>query len=120
MGTQNLIKEKSIEFALSIISLCDERNRKNEFVLSKRLLRSGTSIVANISESRHAENRADFIHKLSISLKEAYESEYWLLLLFESKKIDQNRYSQLAKLNSDLINIRGKIILTSKRRKKSN
>lgn len=73
----NIIKEKSFDFALKIVSmyqlLVDE---KREFVLSKQLLRSGSSVGANIREAVHAESKADFIHKMSISLKEANESSY--------------------------------------------
>jgi four helix bundle protein len=82
----NLIKKKSFNFALRIINvykyLIDE---KKEFVLSKQLLRSGTAIGALVRESEYAESKADFIHKLSIALKEANESEYWLELLYHSE-----------------------------------
>ena len=78
----NIILDKSKAFAVRIIKfyqyLCDE---KKEFVLSKQLLRSGTSIGANARESKNAQSKADFIHKLSISLKEAYETAYWIELL---------------------------------------
>ncbi|QNL22161.1 four helix bundle protein [Hyphobacterium sp. CCMP332] len=117
MATQNIVKDKSTEFALKIISLCDVLNCHKEFVLSKQLLRSGTSIGANISESKHAESRADFIHKLSISLKEAYETEYWLHLLVESRKISQKDYKELSLLNQDIIKLLCSIILSSKNKK---
>ena len=71
----NIIKEKSFNFALIIVKLYQFLvTEKREFVLSKQLLRSGTSIGANIREAEHAESKADFIHKMSISLKEANES----------------------------------------------
>ena len=84
----NLILEKSMELALSIVDLykylCAE---KREFVISKQLLRSGTSVGANISEAIYGNSKADFISKLHISLKEVNESIYWLTLLIKTKII---------------------------------
>ncbi len=68
---ENVIKEKSFLFAIEIVSLYKVLVERKEFVLSKQLLRSGTSIGANVRESEHAQSKADFIHKLSIALKEA-------------------------------------------------
>ena len=82
---KNIVKEKSFDFALKIIRVSQQLvNQKKEFVLSKQLLRAGTSIGANIRESEHAESMKDFIHKLSIALKEANETEYWIELLYRS------------------------------------
>jgi four helix bundle protein len=81
MEKKNIIKDKSFVFAVEIVYLCKILTEKKEFELSKQLLRSGTSIGANIREAEHAQSKADFIHKLSISLKEANETEYWLDLL---------------------------------------
>lgn len=79
------LQEKSKAFALSIIRLCDEiKKSKRESVLTNQLLRSGTSIGANIREAAYAHGKADFIAKLQIALKECAESEYWLELLLES------------------------------------
>jgi four helix bundle protein len=88
---ENIVKEKSFAFAIRIVNLykflCVE---KKAFVLSKQMLRSGIAIGALIRESEHAESKADFIHKLSIALKEANETIYWLALLFETKcKVSQ-------------------------------
>lgn len=78
-GKKNVVKEKSFGFALRVVKLyqflCE---KKQEYVLSKQLLRSRTSIGANIRESEHAESKKDFIHKVSIALKEANESDYWI------------------------------------------
>jgi four helix bundle protein len=77
---------KSEEFAIDIVRLYKELiSHRNETVMSKQLLRSGTSVGANIAESRGSESQADFVHKLGISLKEAYESLYWLKLLFRTQ-----------------------------------
>ena len=81
----SLLQEKSKAFALEIIRLCKElRTEKKERVLTDQLLRSGTSIGANVREAAYAHSKADFIAKLQIALKECAESEYWLELLLES------------------------------------
>lgn len=78
----NIIENKSFEFALRIVKLYQFLNEhKNEFVLSKQLLRSGTSVGAMIKEAQQAESKMDFIHKLAIAQKEANEAEYWISLL---------------------------------------
>ncbi len=79
---ENVLKDKSYDFALRIVKLCKYLvEEKKEYVLSKQVLRSGTSIGANIAEGNQAQSKADFVHKLSISHKEAFETEYWLCLL---------------------------------------
>ncbi len=78
----NAIEEKSFHFAVRVVKLCKYlREDKKEFILSKQLMRSGTSIGANIIEAQQAQSRADFISKLNIALKEAVETNYWLRLL---------------------------------------
>ena len=77
----NIIKSKSFAFALEIIALYSLLIDNKEFILSKQLLRSGTSIGANVNEALASESRADFIHKMSIASKEARETLYWLELL---------------------------------------
>ena len=93
---QNIVADKSIQFALRIVMLykflCDI---KREYILSKQLLRSGTAIGALVRESEHAESKADFIHKLSIALKEANETDYWLFILKESEYLTEAEYSSL-------------------------
>ena len=79
---ENIIKIKSFSFALRVVKMCQFLSvEKKEFVLSKQLLRSGTSIGALVRESEHAESKSDFIHKMKIAAKEADETEYWLSLL---------------------------------------
>lgn len=81
---ENVIKSKSFAFALRIVKLYKYLSTThNEYVLSKQLLRSGTAIGALVRESEHAESKADFIHKLSIALKEANETDYWLELFYQ-------------------------------------
>ncbi|XWN37217.1 MAG: four helix bundle protein [Balneola sp.] len=84
MPKDNLIQQKSFDFSLMIIQLYISLKKEKEYVLSKQLLRSGTSIGANIEEAIAAQSRKDFIHKMSISSKEARETAYWLKLLQKS------------------------------------
>lgn len=81
----NLVKDKSYAFALATIKLYQSLTNKKEFVLSKQLLRSATSIGANIEEATAGQSRADFLSKMSIASKEARESNYWLRLLRDSQ-----------------------------------
>jgi four helix bundle protein len=105
---ENVIYKLSKKFALRIIKLYKYLNdEKKEFVISKQLYRSATSIGANIAESIYAQSEADYINKLKISLKEASESKYWLELLFESEKLDQAKYDSII---NDLNTIIGTII----------
>ena len=90
MKEYNAIVVKSKAFALRIIKLYQMLGQKHEFILSKQMLRSGTSIGANVKEAIRAQTRADFYAKLFIALKEASETEYWLELLHESGYIDSD------------------------------
>ena len=111
--SKSLIKEKAFDFALDIINLFKQLNQKNEFIISKQLMRSGTSIGANIEEGLQGQSRADFISKLSISLKEAFETRYWLELLKYSRLVDINVDSYLNKIN-EIIRILTSILKSSK------
>jgi four helix bundle protein len=112
---ENVLKEKSFAFALRTIK-CYEylRSDKKEFVLSKQMLRCGTSIGANIRESEHAESRADFIHKLCISLKEANETAYWLELLEQSGYLEKQHYDSVYFDCVELLKLLTSIIKKSK------
>ena len=90
---------------------------KKEFVLSKQLLRSGTAIGALVRESEHSESKADFIHKLSISLKEANESDYWIELLFRSNYLDDKEYHSLKADIDEILKLLVSIVKTSKTNK---
>ena len=106
--TENVIYKLSKQFALRIIKLYSYLyDQKKEYVISKQLYRSGTSIGANIAESIFAQSDADYVHKLKISLKEASETRYWLELLYESDQITQEVYDSLI---NDLKTIIGTII----------
>ena len=103
---ENVIVEKSKAFALRIIRLyryfCSE---KNEYILSKQLLRSGTSIGANVKEAIRGQSKADFYAKMNISLKEASETEYWLELLHESGYIAKKPFISIYEDCQELIKI---------------
>ncbi|MCI6297618.1 MAG: four helix bundle protein [Clostridiales bacterium] len=89
----NAIEEKSFQFAVRIVKLCRYLcDEKKEFILSKQLLRAGTSIGANIAESQQAQSRPDFISKLCIALKEASETNYWLRLLRATDYLSETEY----------------------------
>lgn len=93
---RGILKEKSYRFALRAVNLFKFlSNEKREFIMSKQVLRSGTSIGANIAEARHGQSKSDFIHKLSISLKESYETEFWIDLLRDSQYISNDQASSL-------------------------
>ena len=115
MKKDNVVLNKSIDFALKIISLYKVLNESKEFILSKQLLRSGTSIGANIQESTAAESTNDFVHKLSIASKEARETKYWLMLLQKSQLITFD-YSDYLKDVDEIINILTSIIKTIQQR----
>jgi four helix bundle protein len=94
--SDSILRDKSKDFAKSIIFACQEiKANKKESILTNQLLHSGTSIGANIHEANYAQGKADFVSKLEISLKECYESEYWLELLFETNYLDEAEYKKL-------------------------
>jgi four helix bundle protein len=114
MEKPNIILEKSLDFALKIIEYSEILEQKRKYVIAKQILRSGTSIGANIREAQSAESKADFIHKLKISDKEIHETEYWLILCTRSKN-----YPTPIGLLDDLHQIKkiiSKIIITLKSR----
>ena len=113
--SKNIIQEKSFDFSLFIVSLYKKMLKENEYVLSKQILRSGTSIGANIVEASAGISKKDFIAKMSISSKEARETRYWLQLIDKSDLIDINVEEEL-KLVEDLINILTAIVKTSQQR----
>lgn len=112
---KNVIKTKSFLFSVKIVNLYKLLvQEKKEFVISKQLLRSGSSIGALVRESEHAESKADFIHKLSIALKEANETEYWLDLLKETDYIGEKEYISFQADLKEILELLISIIKTSK------
>ncbi len=115
---ENVIKIKSFAFALRIVKLYQYlKVEKKEFVLSKQLLRCGTSIGAMIRESEQAESKQDFIHKLAIAQKEANETEYWIELLYQSDYLDKQQYESVYNDITEIRKLLTSIIKTSKQRK---
>ena len=112
MKTDNKILEMSFDFSLSIIGLYKKLAESKEYVLSKQLLRSATSIGANIEEAIAGQSKRDFTSKMSIASKEARETRYWLRLLDKSKLIDLD-YSSFLNSVEHIINILTKIVKTS-------
>lgn len=112
MKTENKIQELSFDFSIQVIGLYKVLIQKNEYVISKQLLRSGTSIGANIEEAIAAQSRKDFISKMSIASKEARETRYWLRLLDKSKLVEHDCSPYLHSIEH-IINILTNIVKTS-------
>lgn len=106
----NIIQKKSYDFALQIIDLYRKLCKANEFVLSKQLLRSGTSIGANVEEAQAGQSRADFVSKISIASKEARESCYWLRLLRDSNTITKGEADLFLSEAESIVNILTSIV----------
>ena len=119
MTENNILAEKSISFAILIVNcyklLLKERQ---EYIMSKQLLRSGTSIGANVHEAIQAQSRADFISKLNIALKEASESSYWLTILRETEYLSDIEHKSLKKDLDEIIKITISSVKTSKKNEK--
>ena len=112
---EKAIQDKSFRFAVRIVNLCKYlQKEKKEFVLSKQILRCGTSIGANVAEAQQAQSRLDFISKLNISLKEAYETNYWLRLMRETQYLDEEAFQSMIADCCELEKILISIIKTTK------
>ncbi|MEA5574932.1 four helix bundle protein [Anabaena sp. UHCC 0451] len=110
------IQERTLNFSIRIVTLCKflRKNGGTGYDLSKQLIRSGTSIGANVEEAQNAESKPDFIHKMSISLKEARETSYWLKILIATEKKLEPRLLLLLNESNELISILHAIIKNSK------
>ena len=109
---ENVIVTKTFDFALSIVNLFVQLKKENEFIISKQILRSATSVGANVEEAIAAQSRKDFIHKMSIASKEARETKYWLRLLDKSNLTSISMSNYLIEIEH-ILNIITKIIKTS-------
>ena len=111
----NVIQSKSFGFAVRIVKLCAYlKSDKLEYVIAKQLLRSGTSIGANVRESARAESRADFAHKMSIAQKEADETQYWLELLRATDYLTETEFTSINNDVEEIIKILSRIIISTK------
>ena len=110
-----MIRNKSYHFAVRIVKLCQYlRTMKNEYILSKQLERSGTSICANITEGQQGQSRADFISKLSIALKEATETQYWLSLLHDTGYLNEREFTSIQNDCTEIAKILTSILKSTK------
>ena len=116
MAKDGPVQAKSFDFAEKIVFFCNYLQNKHEFVISKQLLRSGTSIGANIEEAQFAESKKDFIHKMHIALKEAYETRYWLKLIIKCGTTKINTAQDLLNNVNELISLLTAIVKTSKKK----
>ncbi|MCW3116998.1 MAG: hypothetical protein JWM28_1080 [Chitinophagaceae bacterium] len=112
MEQKNMVLEKSLDFGVNIVKFCELLEEKKKYVVAKQLLRSGTSVGANVFEAQHAESRADFIHKMKIAIKEANETLYWLFICERIESYPVN--SSLKETVLELMKIISKIIISSK------
>ena len=112
----NIIKEKTYKFALDIIKIYQQMIKQNEFILSKQLVRAGTSIGANVEEATAAQSRKDFISKMSISSKEARETNYWLRLLRDSQLCEGIYYTEIIEESEEIIKILTSIVKTTRKK----
>ena len=111
---KNAIEEKSFAFAKEIISAYQVLSQeKKEFILSKQLLRAGTSIGANVAEAQYAQSKADFISKMSIAQKEAGETEYWLRLLRETDYLEEEIFLNLHEKVKEILRLLTSICKTA-------
>ncbi len=115
MKKRNVVLEKSFEFAVRVVNLYKFLSgERREYVLSKQVLRSGTAIGALVREAQQAESNADFVHKLSIALKEANETEYWLLLLTKTEYISSGQSESILVDCRELLKLLTSIIKSAK------
>lgn len=115
MRKQNILREKSLAFAIRIVKFNKFlKEDKHEYILSKQIIRSGTSIGALIRESENGSSLKDFIHKLSVALKEADETQYWLELLYRSEIISKTIFESINKDAEELVKLLVASLKTSK------
>ncbi|MCK9290126.1 MAG: four helix bundle protein [Bacteroidales bacterium] len=113
---ENVVAVKSYAFAIRIVKLYKFLSEdKREFVLSKQLLRCGTAIGALIKEAEHAQSKADFLNKMNVALKEANETEYWLMLLKDTEYIDENVFQSFQEDCSEILKLLISIVKSTKK-----
>jgi len=107
---ENVILEKSYAFALAVVPVCRRLQDEREYVLSRQLLRSGTSIGANVEEAQAGQSRADFLSKMSTAAKESRESRYWLRLLRDSEEFPKINFQPLLDSVEEIVKILASIV----------
>ena len=117
MKEDNIIVGKSLDFAVRIVNLTRHiRERAHEYILTKQLCKSGTSIGANVHEAVMGISSADFLAKMYVALKESHETEYWITLLYRTNYINQNEYESIFADNHELTKLLLSITKTTKER----
>ena len=112
---ERIVQKKSFQFAVRIVKLCKYlREEQNEYILTKQILRSGTSIGANIAEAQQAQSKSDFAHKMSIALKEASETDYWIRLLHATDYLSDKEKDSILLDCAELIKMLTAIVKSSK------
>jgi four helix bundle protein len=112
---ENILKSKSYEFAIRIVKLSQYlQSEKREFVLSKQVLRSGTAIGALVREAEYGQSKLDFVHKLTIALKEANEADYWISILKDAGFIESELFETLTRESNELLRLLIASIKTAK------
>ena len=119
MKENNIVEEKSFEFSVRIVNLYKYlTTARQEYVMSKQLLRSGTSVGANICEAQQAQSQMDFLSKMSIALKECYESNYWLRLLYRTGFLTKEEYDSIITDCQSIIKLLMSIVKSTKNNNK--
>mgnify|MGYP001051670164 CR=1 FL=1 len=113
---ETILSTKSLDFSIRIINLSKYLQEKKEFIMSKQIVRSGTSIGANIREAKFAQSDLDFIHKMSIALKESNETLYWLELLYRTDYISKQHYLEMRNDCEELLRILHSTVVTCKKK----
>ncbi|WP_293297418.1 four helix bundle protein [Pedobacter sp. UBA4863] len=112
---ENIVAVKSYAFAIRIVKLYKLLlQEKKEFVLSKQMLRSGTAIGALIREAEHAQSKADFLNKMNVALKEANETEYWLILMKDTEYLNEAEFQSIKKDCSEILKLLISIVKSTK------
>ena len=112
---EKAIQEKSFHFAVRTVKLCKYlQSEHKEYILSKQLMRSGTSIGANVAEAQQAQSKPDFINKMNIALKEAYETVYWLRLIYATEYLQENAFESVMEDCEELVKLLTAIVKSAR------
>jgi four helix bundle protein len=114
MVKKSLVYEKAFKFSIRMVKLFQYLQDKKEYVMSKQIVRSGTSIGANIKEALYAQTKKDFAYKMNVALKESAETEYWLELLKETQYISDEMFNSVIEENREILKMLASIVKTSK------
>ena len=111
---ENVLCEKTLAFSVRIVNLHKFLTQKKEFVISKQLYKCGTSIGANVAEAQQAQSKPDFINKMNIALKEAYETVYWLRLIYATEYLQENAFESVMEDCEELVKLLTAIVKSAR------